>query len=138
MDIDIEQLLRRVVDDVFGDAVDVVYSPFDKERFRQFQALVTSKADPSKQVRLRATYEWFDLRLLDLNVGTVDFDYSDDEDEKEAVLRPLATAGLAYLLGKYQLDQERTRLLRREKPIVKIIVDGHHWLLGRNSSRIFP
>lgn len=133
MTIDIEYMLRRVVDDVFSEAAEVAYSPHPKYP-QDHRALVTSAGDEPKRVEIRATYEWFTADIPALGVGTIVFEYDDDENEKGAALRELALVMRAYLRNEERVGFKRSLFGLRERPFVTINSDGKQWVLSRRTS----
>lgn len=131
MTIDVEALLRRVVAEVFDTDVVVAYSTESKAPHVQRARL--AGADGRRQAGLRASYEWFDATIFDLGVSTTLYDYDDEEQDKEAVLRALALVVRAYLRGEGRIEHKRG--LIRSHPVLRIKVDNRDWELGRRSSR---
>jgi hypothetical protein len=129
--IDVEALLRRVVAEVFDADVDVAYSTEPRAPYVHRVRLT----DPSgtRQAGLQASYEWFDATIYDLCVSTRLFDYDDEEQYKEAVLRALALVVRAYLRGEGRIEHKRG--LIRSHPVLTIEVDNREWELGRRLSR---
>jgi hypothetical protein len=123
--IDVEALLRRVVDEVFDADVDATYSTEPNDSHMHRVQLTT--ADGQRHAGLRASYEWFDADIFDLGVSTFLLDYDDEEADKEAVLRELALVVRAYLRGEGRVEQRRG--LFRSHVVLKIVVDGHEWVL---------
>ena len=130
--IDVETLLRRVVDEVFDADVDATYStePTDPHMYRG--RLIS--ADGQRHAGLRASYEWFDADIFDLGVSTFLVDYNDEEADKEAVLRDLALVIRAYLRGEGRV--ERRRGLVCSHSVLRIVVDGQEWVLRPGSRRL--
>ena len=129
--IDVEALLRRVVAEVFDADVDVAYSTEPKSS-HVHRARLT---DPSgtRHAGLRASYEWFDATIFDLDVSTTLYDYDDEEKDKEAVLRALALVTRTYLRGEGRIEHKRG--LIRSHPVLRIEVDNREWELGGRKSR---
>jgi hypothetical protein len=129
--IDVEALLRRVVAEVFDADVDVAYSTQPKSS-HVHRARLT---DPSgtRHAGLRASYEWFDATIFDLDVSTTLYDYDDEEKDKEAVLRALALVTRAYLRGEGRIEHKRG--LIRSHTVLRIEVDNREWELGGRKSR---
>jgi hypothetical protein len=123
--IDVETLLRRVVAEVFDAGVDATYSTEPKDS-HMHRVRLTS-ADGQRHAGLRASYEWFDADIFDLGVSTFLLDYDDEEADKEAVLRELALLVRAYLRGEGRVEHRRG--LFRSHSVLKIVVDGHEWVL---------
>ncbi|MPQ99247.1 hypothetical protein GB931_15240 [Modestobacter sp. I12A-02628] len=130
MAIDIDALLRRVVGDVFAADVRVDYST--EKAPHEHRVRLT---DPSgtRHAGLRASYEWFEAVVFDLDVSTALYDYDDEEDDKEAVLRALALVVRAYLDGEGRIVQRRGLL--RSSPVLRVEMLGREWELGRRWSR---
>lgn len=129
--IDVEALLRRVVAEVFDSDVDVAYST-EPRASHVYRVRLT---DPSgtRHAGLRASHEWFDATVFDLGVSTTLYDYDEEEQDKEAVLRALALVVRAYLRGEGRIEHDRG--LVRSRPVLRIEVDNREWELGRRSSR---
>lgn len=125
MAIDIEALLRRVVAEVFDADVEATYSTAPKDP-RTHRVELTS-GDGRRHAGMTASYEWFDAFIFDLGVSTFLLDYDDEEADKEAVLRELALVVRAYLRGEGRV--ERRRGLFRSHSVLKIVIDGHEWVL---------
>lgn len=133
MTVDIERVLRRVVDDVFGDAVAVEFRPHLKDPY-DVRAIATG---PDARVAVvRATYEWFTVHLPAYGVGTIDFAYDEDEHEKEMVLRGMALLAREYLQGRWHLVHKPSMIRRRPRPFVVIESERRRWELGRTSGRV--
>ena len=132
--IELDRMLQRVIGEVFGPDADVTYSAEAKSP-RVHRAELAARGS-GRRVGLRASYWWFDVTMLDLGVSAVVFDEDDDESEKEAALRALALVARAYLDGAGDLIQERGFL--RSRPVLRIVVDGQEWELGRRTSRVPP
>jgi len=138
MAVDIERMLRRVVGEVFGENVEVTYSQEPKSP-QVHQARVTSVSGQTGPVTLRASYEWFEALIFDLDVSTMLYDYDDNEDEKEAALRELALVMRAYMCGEGHVEYKRSLLRRRERPVFTVVVNNREWKLGRYvSSAPYP
>ena len=135
MAIDIERLLKEVVREVFGDASGAEFSRHPKYAY-DWRASIISTGDPSREVVIRATYEWFTADIPDLHVGTIVFEYADDKHEKETALRELARAMRTYLEGGGEVGIRRTFFGLRQRPFVMIDSDRKRWVLGRHSSSI--
>lgn len=133
--VDIERLISRVVGEVFGDTVEVSYTPHPKYA-DDWRALVVSKIDPTKTIEIRATHEWFTAHIPALNVGTIVFEYDEDEAEKAAALRELSLVARAYLRGDGKVEFKRSRFGRRTRASVTIHLDDKHWVLGKGTSSI--
>ncbi len=88
-----------------------------------------TSADGQRHAGLRASYEWCDADIFDLDVSTFLLDYDDEEEDKEAVLRDLALVVRAYLRGEGRVEHGRS--LIRSHSVLKIVVDGQEWVLRR-------
>jgi hypothetical protein len=130
--IDIELILRRVVDDVFGDDVVVEYST-ERNDPRFHRARVTSVDGKATDVGLRAGYWWFEAQIFELNVSTFLVDEDDDEADKEALLRQLAIVLRAYVQGEGRVEYRPTPIRRRQRPHYIVEIDGEEWRLGQES-----
>ena len=74
--------------------------------------------------------------MLDLGVAATIFDEDDEEPDKEAALRALARVASAYLDGAGEIAQKRG--LFGYRPVLRIVVDGQEWELGRSTSKVRP
>lgn len=131
--IDPEQLLRRVVADVFDESVDVVYSTEPKAP-EVHRVTLSDTHGGQRRAGLQASYWWFAVTIFDLGVSATLFDEDDEEAQKEAALRELALLALAYLRGAGQVEAERG--LIRSHPVLRIMVNGREWKLGRRVSTV--
>jgi hypothetical protein len=131
--IDLGQLLRRVVADVFDEGVDVVYS-IDPKSPRVHCVTLSDESGGLRRVGLQASYWWFAVTIFDLGVSATLFDEDDEEAEKEAALRELALLARAYLRGEGHVESKRG--LIRSHPVLRITVNGREWKLGQRVSTI--
>ncbi len=129
----VERMLRQVVLDVFDDRVEVVWDRQPGAPYVHRARLSAEHAAGRRAVGLSAASEWVDITILDLDVSATLFEY-DDESYMEAILRELALVAAAYLRGEGLVEQKRGIL--RTRPILKIIVNGNEWILGRRMSSI--
>lgn len=129
--IDMEALLRRVVDDVFDSDVEATYSTEPNASYLHRVRLTNLTG--TRHAGLRASYEWCDATVFDLGVSTTLFDYDDEEADKEVALRALALVIRAYLHGEGRIV--RRRGLLRSRMVFRVVVDDREWELGRRSSR---
>lgn len=136
MTIDIKAVLHRVVAEVFGDT-EVTWEEDEREAPHVHCVRLSARASSDGQERnaaLCASDEWFEAHLLDLEVGTIRFDYDDDESEKEAEIRDLARIVHAYLQGEGQVTYRPTLFRRRLLSTLTIDMDGTRWhFRGRSS-----
>jgi hypothetical protein len=132
--IDIERLFKGVVGQVFGNTANVEFFS-DPKYAHDWWASVSPEGDGSREIRIRATYEWFSAQIPAHDVGTIVFEYDDDESAKEQALRELALVMLAYMQGDGSVGFERTRIRRRRRPFVAIDRDGKRWVLGPGPRR---
>lgn len=130
--IELDRMLQRVVGEVFGPDTDVTYSA-DPKSPHVHRAELAAR-DSGRRVGLTASYWWFDVTMLDLGVSAIVFDEDDAERDKEAALRALALVARAYLEGAGDVIQKRGIL--RSRPLLRIVVDGQEWELGRRTSRV--
>lgn len=135
MTIDIKAMLHRVVAEVFDEnfAVAKVGSS-DDSWLHGVQ--VSNRSDKGRAAIIRASYEWIDAFIPELNVRTILFDYDDVEPEKEAELRRLCLVIRAYLQGEGHIEERRRLFRRGTVSSLRIEVDGLEWLLGRNRSSV--
>lgn len=130
MTIDIKAMLHRVVAEVFDETYAV-----EEVGYRDASWLhgvhVTCNSNKDRTAIIRASYEWFDAFVPELNVQTTLFDYGDVEGEKEDELRKLCRAMRAYLQGEGHVVWRRRFLRRGTVPVLKINVDGSEWRIGR-------
>jgi hypothetical protein len=133
--IDIETMLHRVVAEVFDET-------FAVEDVRSSDASwlhgvhVSSRLHKDRTAIIRASYEWVDAFIPELNVQTTLFDYDAVEEEKETDLRRLCLVMRAYLLGEGRVEHRRRLLRRGTAPILKIEVDRLEWHLGAHLSSV--
>jgi len=125
-------MLQRVVGEVFGPDVDVTYSADAKSP--HVHRVELAARGSGRRVGLRASYGWLDVTMFDLGVSATVFDEDDEERDKEAALRALALVARAYLDGVGDVIQKRGIL--RSRPVLRIVVDGREWELGRRTSRV--
>jgi hypothetical protein len=131
---DVENMMRRVVLDVFDDDVEVAWDTEPGAAHVNRVALSAARAADRRTVGLRAAATGvFDLTILDLGVSATLFEY-DDEDYMEAILRELALVADAYLSGEGRIEQKRGML--RTRPVMTITVNGNEWTLGQRTSKI--
>ena len=129
--IDIKAMLHRIVAEVFDGDFTVEDATSSDDPLRH-AVRVFNRDKQDRTAIIRATYEWMDAFIPELNVQTTVFDYDDVEQEKEDELRRLCLVMRAYLRGEARIDQ-RWRLFRRGTvPVVSIELDGLEWRLGRN------
>ena len=132
MPLDVERMLRRAVQDVFGQDVDAVWDTHPRSPHIQRVVLTAHRGADRRSVGLRAaTTGFFDLTVFDLDVSTGLFEY-DDEDHMAALIRQLALVAEAYLRGGGSVVHERGFL--RTRTFLTITVGGDEWKLGRRSS----
>lgn len=132
--IELDRMLQRVVGEVFGPDANVTYSADPKSP--QVHRAELAAGDSARRVGLRASYWWSDVTMLDLGVSATVFDEDDEEPEKEVALRALALVARAYLDGAGDLVQKRG--IFRSRPVLRIVVDGQEWELGRRTSMVPP
>ena len=131
MTIDIKAMLHRVVAEVFGENFTVAdVSSGDDSWLHGVH--VSSRFDTDRTAIIRASYEWMDAFIPELNVQTALFDYDDVEPEKEAELRRLCIVMRACLQGEGHVEKRRRLFRRGTVAILSIEVDGLEWRLGRH------
>jgi hypothetical protein len=136
MPIDIREVLHRVVDSVFDDST-FVRDDDDSEAPHVYRVRLSSRAAFNGQRRhasLVASYEWFQVHIPDLDVGTIRFNYDDDEAEKVAEVRDLAHLVLAYLQGEGEVTYRPSLVRRRPIPTLTVETNGMRWRLGRSTN----
>lgn len=129
-------MLHRVVEEVFDERA-VVKEEDDQGAPHVYRMRVSSHTALDGQERhaaLVASYEWFQVHVLDLDVGTIRFDYDDDEAKKEAELRDLAHLVRAYLQGEGEVTYRPSLIRRRPMPTLTVKANGIRWRLGRSTS----
>ena len=131
MIIDINAMLHRVVDEVFNESFTVV-EVSSKDDSWLHGVHVKSRTDKDRTATIRASYEWMDAFIPELNVQTTLFDYDDVELEKEAELRRLCLVMRAYLQGEGSVKRRKRLFRRGTVAVLRIEVDGLEWCLGRN------
>ncbi len=129
----VERMLRRVVLDVFDDRVEVAWDKQPGAPYIHRASLSAKHGAARRAVGLSAASEWVDITILDLDVSATLFEY-DDESYMEAILRELALVADAYLRGEGLVEQKRG--IFRSRPVLRIIVNGNEWILGRRTSSI--
>lgn len=97
---------------------------------------VSTRFGKDRTAIIRASYEWMDALVPELNVQTILFDYDDVEPEKEAELRRLCLVMRAYLQGEGHVEQRRRQFRRGTVPVLTIEMDGLEWRLGRHLSAV--
>ena len=132
MTIDIDGLLRRVVAEVFEADVELEFSTESKSP--GVHRVRLTAAGGRRHAGLRASYEWFEATVFDTGGSATLYDYDDDEEDKEAVLRALALMVRGYLRGEGRVEDRRGWF--RSQPVLTIVVDDREWELGRRRSRV--
>lgn len=102
--IDIGIMLDRVVAEVFGQAF-IVKDANSSEDPWIHAVRVKSRVEQGRSAIIRATYEWMDVFIPELNVQTIVFDYDDVEQEKTDELIRLCLVMRAYLRGEGRIEQ---------------------------------
>ena len=126
-------MLRRVVQDVFGQDVDAVWDTEPRFPHITRVALTAERGADRRSIGLRAaTTGFFELTVFDLDVSTTLFEY-DDEDYMAAILRELALVADGYLRGGGSVEHRRGRF--RTRTFLTVSVGGNQWVLGRRTSR---
>lgn len=119
MTIDIKAMLHRVVDDVFNEQFAVVDIISEADPWLH-SVHVSGRFGNDRTARIRASYEWANVFIPELDVGAILFEYDDVEEEKEAELRKLCLLIRAYLQGQGHIEKRR-RLFRRDELSVLMI-----------------
>ena len=130
MAVDIEQLLRDAVTEALGSEYDVTYAPDG----RSHVATIRSRSDGARAVELHASPDWFAIQIPELDVGGIDFDYSENEAEKRELLDEFIAVAGAYLEGQGVVT--RRRGLLRERAVLTVRTARHEWRLGRGSHTV--
>lgn len=131
---DVEQMLRRVVLDIFDAHVEVEWDPRSEESDGSSVTLKTAQQGEQRTVRLHAsTTGRFALTIVDLGVSAALFEY-DDERYMEMLLHELALVANTYLSGRSRVRLSRGLL--RTHPVVTMTVNGNEWSLGRRASTV--
>lgn len=131
MTIDIKAMLHRAVAEVFDENF-AMASVSSNDDSKLHGVHVSNRYNNDRAAIIRASYEWMDAFVPELNVQTAIFDDDDVEPEKEAELRRLCLVMRAYLQGEGHVEK-RWRLFRPGTvPILSIEVDGLEWRLGRH------
>jgi hypothetical protein len=131
--IDIKAMLDRVVAEVFDQNFSVEDDTSSDYPFGH-AVRVTGRPEEGRTAIIRATYEWMDAFIPELNVQTIVFDYDDVEQEKAYELRRLCRVMRAYLEGEARIEHRRRLFRRGTVPVVSVEVDGLEWRLGRHHS----
>lgn len=131
MTIDIKAMLHRVVAEVFDEnfTIEDATSTDDPSRHA---VRVARRLDQDRTAIVRATYEWMDAFIPELNVQTTVFDYDDVEKDKADDLRRLCLVMHSYLQGHARIEQRRRLFRRGTATVVCVELDGLEWRLGRN------
>lgn len=138
MTIDIKAMLHRVVDEVFDGTFAVADIISEADPWLHC-VQVSSRVGVDRTARIRASYEWMDAFIPELEVGTILFDYDDVEEEKEVELRRLCLVIRAYIEGEGHVEKRRRILGLCTTSILRIEVDGFRWDFGRSwSSGPYP
>lgn len=135
MPIDVESLLARVVGEVFDENVLVELEDVSARRPQTYVAHLHSVVH-DRRAALYATYEWFELRITDLDASVTLFDYDHDAAEKYDLLRELGLVAQAYLDGAGQIDSRPRFLHRGTSRRLTLEVNGREWQLGRHRSSV--
>ncbi|MFE4542314.1 hypothetical protein [Arthrobacter sp. NPDC056727] len=130
MNIDIKAMLCRVVDQVFDE--DFTVADVSSKDEPWLHCVHVSRADKDRTAIIRASYEWIDAFVPELNVQATLFDYDDVELEKEADLLRLCRVMRAYLEGNGHVEERRRLFRRGTNSVLRIEADGLVWRLGRN------
>lgn len=91
-----------------------------------------SRVDKDRTAIIRASYEWIDPFVPELNVQATLFDHDDVELEKEADLRRLCRVMRSYLEGNGHVEERRRLFRRGTTTVLRTDFDGLEWRLGRN------
>lgn len=134
--VDIRAVLHRVVEEVFD------HYAFRKEEddheapyaYRMLLSSLKTHNGRERHASLVASYEWFEVHVIDLDVGTIRFDYDGNEADKEAELRDLAHLARAYLQGEGEVTYRPSLIRRRPLPTLTVETNGIRWRLGRSTS----
>jgi hypothetical protein len=131
--IDIKAMLHRVIAEVFDQNFTVEDFTSSEESLRP-AIRVISRHEQGRTAIIRATYEWIDAFIPELNVQTIVFDYDDVEQEKADLLRKLCRVMRAYLQGEARIEHRRRFLRPGTVPVVSVMLDGREWRIGRHHS----
>lgn len=132
--IDIGKMHDRVVAEVFGEEFIVEEANSSKDPWI-YAARVKSRNELGRSAIIRATYEWMDIHIPELDVGAITFACEDVEQEKVDELTRLCLVARAYLRGEGRIGQQKRFFRRDAIPVLNIEVDGLEWSLGRNFSK---
>ena len=135
MTIDIQAMLHRVVAEVFDENFTVENVGSSDDAWLH-GVQVSKRCEKDRTAVIRASYEWMDALVPELDVQAVIFDYDDVEADKEAELRRLCLAMRSYLQGEGRIEQRRQLFRRGTVPILRFEVDGFEWRLGRHLSSV--
>lgn len=134
MTIDIKAMLDRVVAEVFDDQDFTVEDATSSGDSFRHAVRVISRHEQERTAIIRASYEWMDAFIPELDVQTVVFDYDDVEQEKVDELRRLCRVMRAYLQGEARIERRRRLFCPGTVPVVSVEVDGLEWRLGKATS----
>lgn len=132
--IDIKAMLYRVVGEVFDQKDFAVEDATSGDDPFLRAVRVINRQEQGRTAIIRATYEWMDAFIPELDVQTIVFDYDDVEHEKADELRRLCLAMRAYLQGEARIEHRRRLFRPGTVPVVSVEVDGLEWRLGRHHS----
>ncbi|QFG68406.1 hypothetical protein [Ornithinimicrobium pratense] len=135
MAIDVEALLARVVAEIFDENVSIVLEDAAAKRPQTYCAHLHSAAQ-DRRAHLCATYEWFELRIPDLDVSVTLFDYDDDDAPKDDALRELGLVARAYLDGEGCIESRRRFLRRGTSQRLTLDVNDRQWQFGKHASSV--
>lgn len=129
-------VLHRVVDEIFDECTFVREEDDHEAPYAYGMRLSnrTASSDQKRHASLAASHEWFEAHVIDLGVSRRNFDYGEDEADKEAELRDLAHLVRAYLQGEGEVTYRPSLFRRRPMPTLKVETNGVRWRLGRSVS----
>ncbi|GAA3705705.1 hypothetical protein GCM10022377_19330 [Zhihengliuella alba] len=134
MTINIQQLLHGTVAEVFdGESVKWRELACDSHVHGLLLSAEEGVDARIRRAELRASHDWFDARILDLDVGVTLFAYGDSEVEKAIEIRELAHLILACFRGEGQITYRPNLIRRRSVPTLTVETEGRRWSLRRST-----
>ncbi|GAA1409310.1 hypothetical protein AUR04nite_22470 [Glutamicibacter uratoxydans] len=131
--IDVKALLDLVATEVFDSRFSVEKAG-SNDPTAPYAIQVSSHFDIERSVRIRVSYEWMDIDILDFGVGAILF--NDDLDETKAIdIRRICRVAHSYLSGKAHIETRR-RFWKGSTTTVMIDEDRMQWQLGRHSCHV--
>lgn len=125
------KLVAPVIRDVVGQSVEATFD-VDPEYRWAWRAQLRSRTDPLRRVVLRGSLEWFDLRVVDLGVGTRIFDVDWDEADLRGVVTALSEVAREYLTGRGRVEWRKRWF--RTHTVLRVNTPLGEWVMGHRMS----